>query len=62
MCNTGTTKILTYKYHPGEIIKQDLSNEITELRLLTERQRQRIQVRFTLQLISHWVISNVVFV
>ncbi|CAH8602854.1 unnamed protein product [Schistosoma curassoni] len=44
MCNTGTTKILTYKYHPGEIIKQDLSNEITELRLLTERQRQRIQV------------------
>ncbi|CAH8645298.1 unnamed protein product [Schistosoma rodhaini] len=44
MCNTETTKILTYKYHPGEIIKQNLSNEITELRLLTERQRQRIQV------------------
>ncbi|CAH8603189.1 unnamed protein product [Schistosoma margrebowiei] len=44
MCNTETTKILTYKYQPGEIIKQDLSNEITELRLLTERQRQRIQV------------------
>ncbi|CAH8538807.1 unnamed protein product [Schistosoma turkestanicum] len=44
MCNTETTKILTYKYHPGEMIKQNLSNEITELRLLTERQRQRIQV------------------
>ncbi|KAK4468890.1 hypothetical protein MN116_008051 [Schistosoma mekongi] len=44
MCDTENTKILTYKYHPGEIIKQNLSNEISELRLLTERQRQRIQV------------------
>ncbi|KAH8874766.1 Mitotic spindle assembly checkpoint protein MAD1 [Schistosoma japonicum] len=44
MCDTENTKILTYKYHPGEIIKQNLSSEISELRLLTERQRQRIQV------------------
>ncbi|KAH8874767.1 Mitotic spindle assembly checkpoint protein MAD1 [Schistosoma japonicum] len=46
MCDTENTKILTYKYHPGEIIKQNLSSEISELRLLTERQRQRIQVGF----------------
>ncbi|CAH8581866.1 unnamed protein product [Heterobilharzia americana] len=44
MCDTEKTKILTYKHRPGEIIKRNLSSEVTELRLLTERQRQRIQV------------------
>ncbi|VDQ07333.1 unnamed protein product [Trichobilharzia regenti] len=44
VCDTRTTRILTYKHNPAAIFKQNLSKELSELRLLTERQRQRIQV------------------